>query len=167
MRVFSSNSPGCCRASSQCSSWAVRRRCCQGGIALGQQTRGPLLQMLRSWGHSIRETEQQQTLYFKKERAGDRRLRWEGPCQGPEACRVKGNAELEAILERAPAAGGERSVRKGERREKREGRTWWCVTLRKEAGKKGQMHSWTRAGLFTASTALTMGHAFQFKFELN
>jgi hypothetical protein len=79
--------------------------------------------MLRSWGHSIREREQQQTLYLKRERAGDRRFGWEGPCQGSEACRVKDNAELEAnqesIFKRAPPAGGEWSVRKGERREKR------------------------------------------------
>lgn len=126
VRVFSSNSPGCCRAASQCSSWAVRRSCCGHGVALGQQTRVPLIQMLRSRGHSIKETEQQQTLDLRRQRAEDGRLRWEGPCQGPETCRVKSKAELEvsqeSILERAPPAGGEWSIRKGERREKREER---------------------------------------------
>lgn len=34
-------------------------------------------------------------------------------------------------------------------------------------GQEGTMHSWSRAGLLTASSALTMGHVFQFKFELN
>lgn len=42
-----------------------------------------------------------------------------------------------------------------------------AVAYSEVGDKKGQKHSWRRAGLFAASSALTMAHVFQFKFELN